>query len=385
MNTRIIQDGELLRDGDDADLESAFAEFRDSVATDEQGQGFIKVHKLPVDANGVARANSMKQTHLITLPIGQCTIDDLLERVRQDFMEPGEEITIRVSGHRVGERGVRFNKIFSIKRAKGTTQPPPGTSPDIAQLMRMMREEAQSNSDRTERFMREMLTMQAQRAAAPAAPATDPIAMMQQVGVMMGIFQTMMGNMRAPADAAASDPFAQMVKNLEAMKRMQNLLGGGKSDDDGGTLGLIKAIAPMATPVLQMMAKGAQTPRRIARQPAPAPAPHPTVTAGAPVEEPITEQEESDDMFILQVKQMLNELVQVAESGGDAAAAAELVLDAVPDEHDEALCSLVSDPERFLPKISLLAPACKDHAAWFEELRKHIAAAYLQDPDQKPQ
>ncbi len=389
MNSRVITDGELITDDDNPDLEREFHEFADSLRQDHEAQGFIKIWRLPLDAQGNPRSNSMQQSLLCTLPMGNESIDDICARVRRDYIRPGEvRITVCVRGYQQGKRGIRFQKIMTIER-ENEPEAPKGnsTTSDVATMLRLIQQSNEAAQARTESFMREMMGMMARGPATPAV-TTDPIAMMQQVGTMMVAFQGMFANMQGAQrpPATPGGELAGFVQQLEMMKKVNGLLGNGSNDSESGALGIIKAIGPMAAPVLQMLAAQATSKpmkRRALPQPgaprAPTPAPTPDPSP-EPVPPGATVLNEETAM---KLKEALNELCDMAERGEDAVAAAALALDMLPedDDTDAMVGALVSDPASFLPKLGLMLPRTRQFPAWFETLREEMARAYEEDPD----
>jgi hypothetical protein len=378
-----ISEGELMRD-DESGIEAEFADFADSIRADQTAEGYIKIWKVPLDAEGNPRSNSMQQALLTTIPLGTMSIDDVCNLVKRRFFRPGElRMTICVRGYQKGRRGHRFQNFLTLERENEAIEPPSSnsTTGDVAAMLKLIQQSNEAAQARTENFMREMMGMQLR--AAPSAPAiSDPVAMMQQVGTMMTIFQGMFANMARPAIApgADSDPIATMVKQIGHLKQLQNALGG-KAEEDSGTLGIIKAIGPLAAPVLQMMAANAQNRpmrrKQLPKQPAPA--------VPAPVAEPVSTPSAADNVLpeesTVKLKDALNELCDMAESSADPVAAAALALDLLPDEYDAQVGALVSEPDSFLPKIRLLCPRTANFPAWFEALREEMARAYEDDPD----
>lgn len=398
MSSNVILDGELLHDDDNPDLDAEFAAFRDSIAQDQQAEGFIKVWRLPLDKDGNARSNSMQQSELFTLPLGESSIDDLCDRVRRKYMRPDEfKITICVRGYQRGKRGIRFQRIMALERENTDEKPSANnTTGDVAAMLRLIQESSEAAQIRTEAFMREMMMMQRAAPVSSAPVAIDPIGMLQQVGTMMTVFQGMMsGMMRPPGEAG--DPMSNFVRQLEQMKKVQSLLGvDGGGDKDEGTLGIVKALTPLAKPVLEMLAAQAQAQpmrRRQLPRPAPAPTPQPAKPApkGAPVQPaPVSPPQRPEPEILpeenqVQLKDALNALCDMAARGDNAVTAARLALDMLPEEFDAQVGALVSEPATFLPKLKLLCPRTAGFPEWFEELRSEMALAFEEDPDADPE
>ncbi len=388
MNSRVISEGELITDDDNPDTEREFNDFADSIRQDQTAEGYIKIWKVPLDAEGNPRSNSMQQALLTTVPLGTMSIDDVCNLVKRKFFRQGElRMTICVRGYQKGRRGHRFQNFLTLEREnEAEAAPANSTTGDVAAMLRLIQQQSEAAQARTENFMREMMSMQL-RAAPVATPTIDPIGMLQQVGTMMTVFQGMFSGMMRPAGAVleAPDQMGNLIKQLGQLKQAQNLLGmGGNDNSEGGALGIIKAIGPLAAPVLQMMAAQAQNRpmrrKQLPKQPAPtAPVkPAPVVEpAPAPLDPTLILPEES----AVKLKDALNELCDMAEQTADPVAAAGLALDLLPDEYDAQVGALVSEPDTFLPKIKLLCPRTAQFPVWFEALREEMARAYEDDPD----
>jgi len=383
---KTIENGELVEDtGDNPDLEREFWAFRDELQQDQEAEGYIKVWKLPLDAQGKARSNSMQQSLLFETPIGESSIDDIIHRVRAEYMDPGEyRTTVCLRGYRRGHRGIRFSKIMAIERPreKAREQSQNGGQPGIADLLQIMTRNAEQQAARTEAFMREMMNMQRQQPV--AAPASfDPVQMMGQVAAMMGVFQGMMGKM-APAlpSPEAASPVKQLIETIQVMKQLKGAMGDGDGEKDSNVLSVIQALTPLAKPALELMAQNQRAtaaapaaPRRARAPAAPAIIPEP----GAPVAASI--ENEDSDMGLAELREHLNSLCDYAAQDADPETVADLLMDILPEEFDARLSAMVTDPSTFQSKLSLILPRTSQHAVWFERLRVVLEADFTADPD----
>jgi hypothetical protein len=192
---KTIENGEIVEDtSDNPDLEREFWKFRDELQQDEEAEGFIKVWRLPLDASGKPRSNSMQQSLLFETPIGESSIDDIVARLRKDYIRKGEHsITAQLRGYRRGHRGIKFSKIMTIERENESEPTNHSGQPGIVELMALMNRNAEQQAARTESFMREMMLMRQQSQSTPVAGIMpqDPVGMMTAIGTMMATFQKM--------------------------------------------------------------------------------------------------------------------------------------------------------------------------------------------------
>jgi hypothetical protein len=388
--TRLIEDGIVVgADGDNPDLEDAFAKFGEELKSDTDASGYIKVHKLPLDERGNPRGNSGRQIYLFEAPMGEITVSDVINRVLRDYFLPGENhVTIRVTGHGGGRPGVRFQRIISLQRppVRETPNQGPSMSTEIANLMRVMQESQRASDERAERNMQQMMQLMLQQRTAPASVAGDPVAMMGQVGQMMAIFQTMFSGMKPAIAGETVNPMKSMVENLQLMKQVQTLMGGNAPADDTSFAGVLKALAPIAGPALQMIATAqanqsqAQARKFKRRPPAQiAPPVQEIPVSDTPVTDPPTQ--ENPEM-LAKAKQLIGELCDMATQGADPTQAAELALDMLPEDMEDSIGELVSDPNKFAFKIALLDARTKNHAEWFETFRAKLAEEFQPEADE---
>lgn len=396
MNVKVLEGDYLDATSTDPDLDAAFQAFRDEIADGETLEGTISAYKLPMDREGNVIAKSKKQAFLFTCPTGGVSLIDIITRIKRDFIRPGETaITVRLAGNRPGRRGSEFNKILYIERENEAAAAPVSSSPDIIQMLRAMQEMNAQAIQRQESFTQRLLEMQLQIAQARqpvgTAPAvsSDPMVMMEKMMLMQTMMSKFAAITNAPATAAtATDPMTQLLGTLKMMKEVQSFMGtGGAESDDNSFAGILKALAPIAAPGLTLLAENARNAR--ARAPAQLPRAAPAKAApSAPTAEAqlVSEsQEENTDMFMSLLRPQLKTLCEMAAEGTDAAAAADLVMDQVPDSADGFLSDLVSDENAslFQGKITALCADCKNHAEWFEQLRVCLDSYYT-DPDNKP-
>ena len=410
MNERVkVIEGEFLENTFDPDLEADFSAFREELSAGEGAEGTISVYKVPIDEKGNVIAKSRKQSFLFAVPVGGVSLIDIINRVKAEFMRDGENFcVVRLIGSRPGHRGNPFNKILYIEKENEAPKAAPSNGqPDVVALMRAMQEGMAAQNSRNEAFMQRMMEMQMSlaqaRSAAPAAASGDPLAMFEKLMLMQTMFQRFAPMLGAPAAAAAAvptDPMAQIIGTMLVMKEMRSIMGDGGGDEGGEESGFLGTLKQLGGPALALLAENEKTKRailergglpskkRVAVAPKPgAPAQPAQASQPATVESTASEvtQGEDDPMSILAFREQLKALCEMAAEGADAASAATLVLEQIPDEYDDQLGDLVSDENAasFQSKIGTLYAGCKQHAVWFEQLRVAINAAY-DDPDVLP-
>lgn len=83
--------------------------------------------------------------------------------------------------------------------------------------------------------------------------------------------------------------------------------------------------------------------------------------------------------MLSQIREALTELCAMAARNEDPQAAANLVMETIPESADDQLGELVQNAASFATKIGLLVPECRNHVEWFERLRVALLAEF--DPD----
>lgn len=384
-------------DHDDPDTAADFDAFADEMRATESSDAWITVTRIPMDAQGNARANTKHAAHLFQEPLGANTVADVINRIRNDFMVPGEKGMFRVIGSQKGTRGVKFNKILSIERGKEKTSDAQPAGSTFEQMMRAMQESQRLADERAERMISALTTR--------VSPSSDPIdqmtKMMTAMGAMMG---PMMAVMAGRPMTPQPDPTDSLVKLATTMKTLNGMFGAGGGEEGGGDdiLSIVKAIAPMAAPALQLMAEGKRSENlRLARQPRLAPpskaipskvptAPPKSSTTAQPTSptasppsqaaqpDQQTTLSEADKMNLEEMKANLNTVCDLFDSGRAPEQIAKLVLAAIPQEKDEEFLALLDDDD-YVNNMALLNPRVEQHRDKFEELRKALLAEY--EPD----
>ncbi len=380
-------------DMDDPDTAADFDTFADEMRQSESADAWITVTRVPMDAQGNPRANTKHSSHLFQEPLGANTVVDIIERIRRDFMTPGEKGMFRVIGSQKGRQGIKFNKLLTIERGKEKGEAPTNS---FEQIARMMQESQRMADERAERLISAMTTRVGPAGGDPIDQMTK---MMTAMGAMMG---PMMAVMAGRPMTPTPDPTDSLVKLATTMKTLNGMFGGGAGaevEDSSSLASIVKAIAPMAGPALQLMVEGkrgenlrlARTPKLAApakvapkvipAAPKAAPKTDAPATADAPsnVETPLTpEEQEIKNMELAELKKNLDTVVDLCESGRAPEQVAKLVLAAVPQEKDEEFLALLDDDD-YVNNMALLNPRVEPHRDWFEKLRSALLAEY--EPD----
>lgn len=396
MNGRgIIEEGVLLTAEDqlDGDTAAEFASFIDDMNSTDHADAWISVMRIPVDARGAPQPNSKHMGQLFHEPLGTSSVNDVIERIRRDYIRPGENsITVRIIGKQQGKQGLKFNRIYTIERANNKPAGEPGARDGIAELGRMLLDMQRATDERFERMMQ----------MRPATAVVDPIDQMVKVmGVMAPIMAAVAGRPVTPGGGASD-----LLSTVKTLKEASALFGGGNAEPASDVMGTVKAVAEAIGPGLKFLAnkseveklgavervrslpppapRAAQSPT-IPRQPAPpkpAPSPRdpgqgtiPNNKAGAP------KAPEVEDVNLKEMRDNLLAVAAMADEGQSPQAVAEMMVDNVEEDQLEALYQRAADVN-FIGQCRTICPtAIAGREQWFEDLRKAIVAQYEESPD----
>lgn len=377
--------------GSDADTEQAWNGWFDALQNSE-AQGKIRVMKVPTNEDGSPNLTSKGQIQLLTAPHDQYDFDELCNIIRKDHMEPGETMCVRIMGFREGVKGFEFNRIIMLKRGKSQA-PQEQANSQLGEILRAMQVSQESNAA----LMREMLTP---REVAPQTSGMETFA--QMAGII--------GPIVAPILAAwIAKPVAKPTNDLgmlmDAMLKLKDITGGtpqNENGDDNSMLGIVKAVAPAGLQLLNTLASqqrqgpqagqirpATQIPQLAGpvRQPSPAVAATDSAPPSGVSTNDISTQNESNSQtevppMIAKLKEMLGELVTLCDAKQAPADVAELTLSMLPEEYDDALFELVSEPEKFA-KLKMLngGIATAERAPWFETLRVELFQRMVEPAD----
>lgn len=380
---------ERLLTGED-DVEAAFNEFRGSFHTGDE-PGMVRAWELQIDERGNVGTTKMQQ-RLGAWPIDAYQFDELCGMIVEQYMDASSNrMAVRLVGTKPEQTGYVFNKIVMLKRAlkKESSSVPVDNTASIMKAMQEM----------NERTLEMFRKMQPQATEKP-----DTMGELQKMMVfsqsmnapMMTMLQSLLPALVGrPAPSAGGNPFESLGGLLDVAERLSDMKGGGgSSGNDDGWAGILRAITPLAKPALEALpaiaAMQARQPPRIIPAPArPAVAtpvtatttsipsgPKPTFDPTA-TPTPLTDLPSEDSAMLAQLKPQIDSLVTMAEQGSDATGAADLIFDQVlsdprlPDEVFEKLAAFI-DSDKFLPYVTVLNPAAKPHATWFETFKTQI-------------
>lgn len=390
------------------DVEAAYNEWRADIG-DTESPGVIRAFRIPLDDQGQASHSAKNQVRLGAWPIDAYTFDELCEKIKVEFMLPNEKtMAVRFLGSTKGTRGVGFNKLIVMQRANSvvesvTTAAGTGSVAEILQAM-------QQSQAATLRMIQEMTA---------SRPQNDTMhGMMQFAAMYKMMMEPMAALMAGRAPGTSADPIQSMKGMLEAMTMLDDLRGGGGGGRGSSeTAEIIKAVAGVGTPLLQLAVQAnAQKPPPVPRprvnavprpQPnpvPPAPLPHaasvqgntPPAHAHAPVGVDLTRPSplppgslspgpdinvpsnphSETTVNFAETKARIDAFVAIAESGADPAAVADTFFQqemmSLDDDAYSQLAANIDDPE-FVNQISIFNSKVKEQRPFFEALRVRLS------------
>jgi hypothetical protein len=380
----------------DPDAEASFQDWAEALG-ESRSAYIIRAYRLPTDKDGRIQGNasSGQMISLGAWPLDSIKYDELIELLRNEYMLPGTSVmAVRLMVTQEGSRGVKKNQIVQIQRAlRGAAHGTVPTKDSAAELMRAMQE---NNAVMMQQFQQMM------RMSQPVAPA-QPVDPMDSMVKMMGIFMPLVTALAGRPQPAGLG----MGEMVDVILKLKDLSGGNDSgnDSDGADMiGMIKAIAPLAQPVLTTFAANAQAQAAHAverannpqRQLAPPVAPgqrreinpQPSVSISKPVN-PVSASPQGMTyfegnevpMFMLQIRPQIQQLCDLAAQvpQPDPVEVAKMALDSIPEEHDDKLGDLLFN-ENFMKWLAMLDSRVNDHRQWFDTLHVTMKNAFA-DPD----
>jgi hypothetical protein len=360
----------------DPDSESSWDDWIESLKGSDH-PGVVRAYRIPLDADGnPSVAKGSRQILLGTWPHQQFSYDDLIAKIKVEFLKPGEMAAVRFAGTQPGRRGVVFNKIVTLQRAAESGSSPVASGGlDTVGLLRAFQEATAAQQAMTERLL-------ASREAAPAKPMSESVK--EWLAILAPILgPAVLAIVNRPKEKSDLEGLMGVVLKLKGMADDSK----GGTDDESTTMSIIKAVAPEGLKLLTALAQNQQPraalpsptrripPRRVA-----APIEQvPTPTEPAPVQPPPEATTEADPM-LAQLKPQLDTLAEMAAQGADPAEVAKLVLETLPatDEVDEQVLKLVSSPEAF-GRLYILSPKFGEQREWGEKLRLAILAEFPEE------
>jgi len=391
MATDVI-DGELVERGIDADQAYKFEEFRTS-SDGQDSSLMVNVYLHPSNADGTAVVNAKLQ-HLFSLPIDQLTREQILDKVRNEFMGVNDTMwMIRIHIRKPGERGLRFNDLQVVRKRVNAEQASEHYTPGGSDTTGVLGAVAKMLADaqaRTDQMFTRLLESN-------KTPAIDPIKMYldgQKQSAEM--FKELAAAMRpAVGGPTASDAMTELVKTMTVMEQLRGYMdrsGGGAAAAAGasgdGLADIIKALTPLAAPVLQAIAAGRA--KTATAQPAlPNPnAPRadaaPTAPEAAPVEVMpgglVKTQSMMEDETLFNLKEQLGQLADLAEAKPDPEQVAGVVLENTPESADAMLLAVLKG-DNWFERLAVVQPKLRPHQEWMTQVRNAIIASF-DNPDE---
>jgi len=389
--------------GDQAQQWDEFDAFREQGESAQAGLN-VWVYRVPSDTanNPISGA---RMSLMFTAPIDRYTIPQILERVKKEYMDRGRaKATIRIHVRKERGAGTLWNKLFLIEKSVADDEPEASSSnSDIGAIAAVF----QKSLDAAAQQNREMLAQLFQRMN--AAPAVDPMLQTERMVTMVTGLAGVLAKPSAAVSPAAS--IAEQIAGVREILKLSQSLGsdGGVAggEETEGTVGVLKAIAPIADLVKELIVNARTVPavpvrRRLAApvsSPLSGPAPG-TVPAQAaqPVAEPprVTESVaphgaienpqssaaphgvKDEDAMFAKISEVLDGLVAKAEQGADPAALGELVADFIPEPYEQRFLNVLDSPHWF-EKLAVLNSKVTLHRPFFDTLRAAILAQYAED------
>lgn len=399
---RTIVNGQVVEslEDSDPDLFAAFRDFRERMEEVEDSSGWMRVYRIPTDYAGNPVAGTKKRSELFNFPWGAMQPDDVVERVRREYMRPGEvRVTIQITGGRDSARGVLLNRLITIEKPNENDKTKPDT---LSEVMRVMQQAQTASDDRMERVLAAMAVRNS------SAEPFDPMKMMTMMMGMMTIGMNM-GKQNQPAPAGiGADPVDGMMKMMGLMSSMKDFtakLEGPKAEGasgDGDSLGnMLSSVAKIAEPISLMLKSAANNPKlpapgaRVIRKdlrlkenrqrPPSINDPPPLATAPAastlPSENISPAQlsaEDENKMELEKLKANLGIVITMHDTGQTPESVAQLVLNSTPPDQQDELLDLMAG-ETFVADMAMLDPRINLDVEWYEALA--LAVCDLIDPD----
>lgn len=268
----VIQDPTLEQQFEQ-DIEDKFRAWQ-TAFTNPESPGKVTVYEVPLDAQGRAQHSAGGQIRLGAWPADAYNFDDLCTIIIRDYMDPKKELMgVRFIGTRQGEQGVRFNSVTILRRPRADNSLIPTTTPknEFSEMIQTMQE----SNERMMRLFQSMMQPREEKGTAPnQMQQFMQFAAMQQA-MMQPMLQMMTAVMGRAAPVSIESPMSTMKGLLEGLTLLDGLRGE-RSGGGDSTGTIVKAVADVASPLLQMAATQMQ------RSPAKAPSRPPLLNPGRP-------------------------------------------------------------------------------------------------------
>lgn len=380
----------------DPDMENAYEQWREDLGKSHT-VATLRVFRIPTNEKGDPVPNARHQAELFSAPLDLYSFEEVINRIRREFMAPGERsMTARLLGIRKRTEnapgGSVFNQIVTVE--KGMDENGIGGKESAAEIVRVIQESTRQQMEMLERVMGNR-TQQ------------NPIEVaVQLVGTMTAMMQPLLAGIGGGGKSSTKEILEMMalVKGMQGdggglksrleeitlLKGLATELGGEGGSDDGDTpAGIIKAVSPLAGPIMEALAafqKNQAEARALAREKlasrkrltnvsdvtdqrkAHAPQPVPEKPEAAERASPVKESQ-GEDFMLKMIREQLGTLTEVAAENGDPAPLAAMLIEGIPEEYDEKVLSFLENPH-CLKVLESLHPKVKEHGEWFARFHK---------------
>lgn len=390
---------------DDKDFEDGFTDWRESLKVDSKA-GTVTAYRIPINERGELASGFKGQTDIGSWPHDLYTLDELIDKIRAEYMGADTRWAVRFVGRVRGERGVRFNQIMMIGKSHQ-----PSIAPAKESTSDLLRAVSEMNSQNQAMFARLMETRPVN-----TGPGFDMAGAATLITAIGGAVSPIIAAMiTKPAVPAIAPDFNGIAGLLTAVGKFAGRGGSAPAASDMGEWAeILKAVAPMATPFIQglMAARAAQTaappavpalpapgtvptPPPAPAQPAPGavaqrptPPPPPAVVAGFDTPTPPPPAAPSPEQQavlaqLMKLKPEIDGLVQVAGvPGNDPVNVANLYFEqgmlTASDDNYAAICDFIADPN-WKTKAAMVNAQISDPnlATFFEAFITQVRARIL--------
>lgn len=372
-----------ITDLGDRDAEDAWNDWQEALKTSE-ASGLIHAHRLPADSDGnPLQGKGARFSHLGSWDHQLYSFEELVEKLRRDFVKPGERAHIKLTGMVKGKRGSMFSQIVTIEKAAAA----PDGGESVSQLFRLMQEGQERNAQMLREIIRPSDVTGNQ-------PVQSSKAITEVAKEWLAILAPIVGPIATAIITRPARPKSDLSELVAAMSQMRDFMQG-KSDDtpeDSGTLtAIIKSVLPALPDLAKVLASNTRPAAAPARVALPSPVVRESIPTPAAPSNPIPNREISgptmavqsqpqgvSNEMLAQIKPHLEELAALAEQKQDPKEVAKLLLSMLPESVVDVLDNLVQAPEAFA-RLALLSPKVRLHAQWFEELRQALDAELQED------
>jgi hypothetical protein len=375
------------------------------------------VYRIPTNEKGDPVPNARNQAELFSAALDLYTFDEVINRVRREFMPPGMAVTtVRLMGTKKRSEnspgGIVFNQIVTVE--KSANEAIGQAKESTAELMRVIQESAQRQMEMLERVMGNRTQ-------------SDPLDNMAKLGALMTTMMTPL----LTAIGGGGGSRSSMKELMEMLVIAKNLGGGdggglksrleeitllkslatelgGEGNEDGDTpAGIIKAVSPLAGPIMEALAafqKNQAESKALAREKLATRKRLTTVTdttsaggeRGKSIEQSADAQRQksatpqgsaslvnNEDEFMLKlIREQLGTLTEVAAENGDPVPLAAMLIEGIPEEYDEKVLAFLEN-KNCLAVLESLHPKVKEHRDWFARFHKACLDQFFPVEDQE--